>query len=284
MRCASTNGSVASQSRIRLCCAMMTEKRDSLSGFALRCNWRNVSRAAVGIVRRKHDEAALGQPRREPAVVAEHVALRVLVDDIHGQSFQAVLANNDWPAFARLEVFGYEQNAPGKDVRIDVQHHFVAGPALCAGGLPPDAEAGCSEGWLADGNSKRRERALIGRAGDGSRPMTSSQRICLKGAQEVSQSCGELALTLFQKNSARRALRLAQQLLRVIFQFLDLPLLARGGIECRTQVGEAWAGAGETPAPLWADGLSSGTRRQARSGKRSAPGPSPVRWSCPRCR
>ena len=68
--------------------------------------------------------------------------------------------------------------------------------------------------------------------------MTSSQSICLKGAQEVSQSLqARCALTLFQKNSARALLRLAQQPLRVILQLFDLPLLARAGIKGRAQFG-----------------------------------------------
>src|SRR3989442_1281982 len=39
-----------------------------------------------------------------------------------------MLANHDWAAFTGREVFGDEQNSPGKNVRPDINHDVVAGP------------------------------------------------------------------------------------------------------------------------------------------------------------
>jgi hypothetical protein len=50
------------------------------------------------------------------------------VDDVLGAPLQAVLADDDRPALAGLEVLRQEQDAGGDDVRIDVELHAVARP------------------------------------------------------------------------------------------------------------------------------------------------------------
>ena len=62
--------------------------------------------APVRVARRKDDETLLRQARGVTAVELECVARGVLVDDIRRQPFQAVLANDHWPAFPGLEVSG----------------------------------------------------------------------------------------------------------------------------------------------------------------------------------
>ena len=85
---------------------------------------------AVGIVRREHDEAALGEARGVGFVGTVGLGLGIVVDGVGGHAFESVLADDDGTAFAGLEIFRQQQHAPREDVGPHVEHHVVAGPFL----------------------------------------------------------------------------------------------------------------------------------------------------------
>ena len=80
--------------------------------------------ATIRIVRREHDEPLLRQPGGEGLVVTERLAVLIRRDDIGRHSFQPVLADDDRPAFAGLEILRQQQIAPGKNIGKDVEHDF----------------------------------------------------------------------------------------------------------------------------------------------------------------
>jgi hypothetical protein len=77
----------------------------------------------VRVLRRVGDEAALGQLRRV------HVIRRVIdlgIGHVLRAPLQPVLADHDRPPLARLDVLGQKQNAVSNHVRENVEHDFVA--------------------------------------------------------------------------------------------------------------------------------------------------------------
>src|SRR5579885_3211895 len=78
--------------------------------------------SAVEVVRGEGDETLLGQARGEVVIVGV-----VAFHHLAREALAPMLADHHGPALAGANVLGHEQDAPGEDVRPDVQHHFVAG-------------------------------------------------------------------------------------------------------------------------------------------------------------
>ena len=85
----------------------MNENIDSLTRIALAVEHPVAVLAAIEVVRREGDEAALGQPGRE-VVIGRQVAL----DHVLGQAVAAVLADHDRPPLARLEILRHAAARP----------------------------------------------------------------------------------------------------------------------------------------------------------------------------
>ena len=102
----------------------MKENRDAFTRVGLAAEPAVAVFAAVEIVRREDDEAALGQLRGEIVIVRASSPSTTSL----GTPSASVLADDHGPPLARLEILGHQQNAPGKHVLPDVEHHFVADP------------------------------------------------------------------------------------------------------------------------------------------------------------
>ncbi|MEY5014180.1 MAG: hypothetical protein RIS92_538 [Verrucomicrobiota bacterium] len=68
--------------------------------------------AAVEVVGREGDEAALGEAEGEGLVCAPRVAGFIGFKEVFGKAFQTVLANHDWTLFAARNVFGNAEPSP----------------------------------------------------------------------------------------------------------------------------------------------------------------------------
>ena len=83
--------------------------------------------AAIRIVRRKHDEAALHQGGGKALVGRPGAVGLVSGHGVDGHAFKTVLADHHGAALAGLEILGQEQDAPCEDVGPHVERHVVAG-------------------------------------------------------------------------------------------------------------------------------------------------------------
>ena len=79
----------------------------------------------VRVLRREDDEAAVGELGTERVVI---LRLHLRIAHIGRPSFEAVLADDDGPLFAWLDVVGDQQNAVADHVLVEIEHDFVALP------------------------------------------------------------------------------------------------------------------------------------------------------------
>ena len=91
--------------------------------------------AAIRVLRRVGDEAALGQFGGEALVVL--VPFRAgAANRVHRDSLESVLTDDDRPFLTRLQISRQQQDARRDHVGVDIQDHFVAGVLFLIEHLP----------------------------------------------------------------------------------------------------------------------------------------------------
>src|SRR2546422_421663 len=133
-----------------------------------------------------------------------------------------MLANHDWAAFTGREVFGDEQNSPGKNVRPDINHDVVAGPFRVIEDLARARVGRQARFWKpADDLLPEIILVLLGRDG----PVVGGSGFDFAPEEFVANALGKL-----------------QQALGMVDQSLHLTLLTFGRIEAAEFVNEGVRG------------------------------------------
>src|SRR6185436_10076653 len=100
-------------------------------------------------MRRVGDIAAFGEASGKCFVRTVSAALRVTGDGVGRNSFQTMLANYNGPALTGFQISRHQEVSPGKDIRPDIQHHFVLDPLWRFRNLASPRIAGKIRWWKA---------------------------------------------------------------------------------------------------------------------------------------